>query len=185
MLCYLTRLVKRFFLYQFLFLFVYLKYQNISKSSYEFRDNVYELKNILGLRENLLDLVFSNPELPFKIFAGLGVVSALLATLGSKASSFISATLVGLYAIIYQNPIKAYQTHVTAKQPKPLYLPSVEIILLTGIFFAMLSDVFNAKSCGKGSCPATRQEVTEAGSGSQVNSGRDSKPSSGKVKKRI
>ena len=105
---------KRLFLFQFVFLFAYLKYRDISASSYEFKDKIYEFSTSLNFKHTYLEELLKNPIMAFQIFIGFQAVCALLAILGSRLFSFLTAICLILTNIIYFNP---FQINPNTKKP--------------------------------------------------------------------
>lgn len=182
MLGYLCGVFKRLFLFQFVFLFAYLKYKDLSTSSYEFKDKVYEFSTSVNFKHPKVDQLLSNPVLLFQIFVGAQAAFAVLALLGSRFFSFLTAVMVVLTNVIYNNPLKILNpTKKAGENPKPFNLNQIplEFILMTILALAIFAQSFSKSCCGSA-------EALEAGKGVEetTDGRRDAKVSSQK-KKRI
>ena len=187
MLCYLFNTVKRLFLFGFVFVFAYLNFRNISKSSYDFKDKVYEFTTGVNFKHPLLDQYLANPTQVFQAFLIAQVAFALLATLGVRFFSFLSGLLLVLVNVLYYNPLRATPGSKTPNfslqnlDLKTLSSAvSAEFLLLTCLSLAMFAQSFNNSSRS-----VTHIQVEAQASSTSSDSRRDSRPASGKKKKTI
>jgi hypothetical protein len=184
---YLSGLIKRIVIFQFIFLFFYLKWRNIQGSSYEFKDKVYELSTSLSFKNAKLEEFLNNPIQAFQIFVGIQIACAVLGVLGSRLFSFASAVLLIATNFIYYNPLK-----LNPSTKKPFIKISldnfninqikqfpVEFILLTTISLAILTQAF------KSSCMKKCKEITYNKDDYANDNKRNVKVTSNKNKKRI
>lgn len=185
---YLCGLIKRIIIFQFIFLFVYLKWRNIQGSSYEFKDKIYELTTSLSFKNAKLEEFLNNPVQAFQIFIGVQIASAVLGVLGSRLFSFTSAFMLIVTNFIYYNPFKL---NPATKKPfinisfdnlniNQIKQFPVEFILLTTLSLAILTQAFKSKTSCMKKCKeitSTPQEetVTYEKRGAKVNSNKNKK----------
>ena len=175
MLCYLFNTVKRAFLFGFVFVFAYLNFREITRSSYEFKDRVYEFTTGVNFKHPLLDQYLTNPTQVFQAFLIAQVAFALLATLGARFFSFLSGLLLLLVNILYNNPLRV----ASGSKPATYILKnfdyktlSPEFVLLTILSLAMLTQSFQT------ACVTSSNRETQTS-----DEKRENKPSSSKKKK--
>jgi hypothetical protein len=138
----LTNTFKRTLLFQFIFIFAFLKLRDITRSSYELKDRFYELATLLNFKNDLIDKAFTNSLLVFQIFLGALLSSSLLATLGSRVFSFISGLLLILLNLIYFNPLRSNNKIASIGKLTIFNLPIESLVLLAislGIFIQTFS----------------------------------------------
>lgn len=181
---YLCGTFNRLILYQIIFVFAYFRFQNFQKSTYEFKDKVYELNNSLSFTHPLLDEAFKNPVLVFQAFVGIQVFCAFLAILGSRFFGFLAALCLIVDTVIYNNPlIPAAQTqqHGYALTVGKFDLNiNMEFILSITLVLAMLAHSFKS---GSGSCcPSTHHATPGEKVTVESEKARTNKPTSGKKK---
>lgn len=107
--------LKRFLLYQFIFVFAYYKFQDISKSSYDYKDRFYELCKFFDFRNPHIDQLFLNPIPFFQGFMAIQVLFAIMAVLGSRLFSFLSGLLLLINSVIYYSPFRQRQGGLSGK----------------------------------------------------------------------
>ena len=176
--------IKRLFLFQFVFLFAFLKYTDISTSSYEFKDKIYEFSTSVNFKHPVLEELLKNPITVFQFFIGFQAVCALLAILGSRLFSFLTAICLIITDIIYFNP---FQINPNTKKPNMslnnlnIQQFPLEFILLATLAMAMLTQAFKTSKCE--TTYVIEEEITKD---EKVNSNkREVKVKSQKNKKRI
>lgn len=163
--------LQRTILFQFFFVFAFIKYRDISKSSYEFKDKFYELTTLLNFKNNLIDQAFANPVLVFQAFLGIQVFCALLAILGSRFFSFITGVVLIAANLVYNNPLK-----FDTKNNFGFFTIPFEFLILTAFTIGVFTQAFS----GSSKCKSTNPETSPS---EQLND-RGAKQSSYK-KKRI
>jgi hypothetical protein len=160
-----------------------MKFRDLSKSAYEFRDNFYDFSSTIEFKHNLIDVLFKNPLLFFQLFLAVQVISALLATLGSKFFSFVTGLLLTVNGLITQNPIKLYHSVRDSEAPGPnLFFPPLEMILTTSLILAIFTHAFRSGCHSVVPCELKEPVVSEAGK--HVNVEREPKSASVKGKKK-
>jgi hypothetical protein len=175
MIAFLLSIFKRVFLFQFIFVFAFLKIRDISKSSYELKDKYYELATLLNFKHPLVEKAFSDPLLVFQIFIGLQVFSAVVATLGSRFFSFLSAVLLIISSVLYFNPMKVRNNVITPEKFN-FSTFSLESLLLLGVSIGIFTQTFSRSRCNS--------HVVEAGVTPNENK-RENKPASSKKKRTL
>jgi hypothetical protein len=106
MFSYFVGTVKRLFLFSFFFLFAYLHYKTTDKSSYEFKDKVFEFSTLINFKSARLEKFLDKPEHAFKIFLIFQTTCALLAVLGLRFFSFVSGLCLLFLNALYYNPLR-------------------------------------------------------------------------------
>lgn len=188
MLCYLCGVVKRLFLFQFIFIFAFLKFRDQSSSAYDMKDKFYEFTTLINFKHPMMEQFLVNPLQAFQLFFGIMTVSAFFGLLGSRFFSFITGVCLIKINILYFNPMRI---NPTTKKPElnindlsnfNLNQLPLEFILLTILSFALFTQAFK-KGCNKnkyGSDSETTPGVEEV-----RETRRDANVSSKKGKKRI
>lgn len=177
MISFLCGVVKRSFLFQFFFIFAYLKYSDMGKSSYEFKDKVYEASAIANLKHPMIDRAFANPMMAFQVFLGVQVFSAGMAVLGSRFFSFLSGLLLLAGNVVYNNPLR-----VTGKPNQPISIEKltltsipIEFILLCCLSLGILTQAFTRGCCRRDTVieeAGHREETPDARRTPTVSSGK-------------
>jgi hypothetical protein len=178
MISYFPSLFRRFLLFQFIFVFAYYKYQDISKSSYEFKDNFYELSKFFDFRNPQIDQFLINPIPVFQIFIAIQVFSAIRAVLGSKFFSFTSGLLLLVSSVIYYSPFRSRQGGLSGKFLLESF--SFEFMLSIALVLAIFAQSFySSKKNDEVTATKVQEEPVK------TSSGRDSRPQSKGKKKHI
>ncbi len=184
MFSYLVGTTKRLLLFSFFFLFAYLKYSSLDKSSYDFKDKVFEFTTIVNFKNAQLEKFLEKPERGFQMFLIFQTGCALLAVLGSRFFSFLAALCLMITNILYFSPMRinpaTKKSDVDFKNLNLDLLKSLswEFIVLSVLSLAILTQSFRS-SCFK-RCETLPKE---AGVTESPNSKRDAKVSSKKKKK--
>jgi hypothetical protein len=181
MFCFLVGLTKRLFLFQFFFLFAYLKFRDQSASSYEFKDKIYEFSTLVNFKHPAVEQFINNPLYAFQLFFGVMTVSAFLGFLGSRFFSFISAICLAIVNVLYFNPMRL---NPATKKPELnlenfhfTQLP-LEFIVLTVLVFALFAQAFRTKRASYSVDETPKVEEV-------IETRREPKNSSNKQKKRL
>jgi hypothetical protein len=187
MLAYFNSVIKRLLLFQFIFVFAYYKFLDLSKSSYEFKDRFYELSKFYDFRHPLVDKVFVNPIPVFQAFIGVQLFCALFAVLGFRLFSFFSGFLMFVTSIVYFSPFKSIKAGVPTKFL--LESCSMEFLFSIALVLAILAQAFTSSDSKKSKSVVleAKDEQPESITSKQTE-GRDSRPqsTSGKAgKKRL
>jgi hypothetical protein len=188
MLCYLCGVVKRLFLFQFIFIFAFLKFRDQSTSAYDMKDKIYEFTTLVNFKHPMLEQILVNPLQAFQLFFGIMTVSAFFGLLGSRFFSFLTGLCLIKLNFLYYNPMRI---NPTTKKPElnltdlsnlnlnQLQQLPLEFILITVLAFALFTQSFkrcNRKDYNYESTPGV-EEVRETR--------REVRPSSKKGKKQI
>ena len=91
-----NKFLKRFFLMQFVFVFVYFRYITFDKSVKEFEKRVIFLSREISYIQPYIQTLKLTGSFPkaFKIFLNINIVSAILSILGYKLFQMTSAYLM-------------------------------------------------------------------------------------------
>ena len=144
---------KRILLFQFFFIFAFLKFKDMSSSSYELKDKYYELATSFNFKNAKIEEFISNPLLAFQIFVGFQTLCAVLALFNSKFFAFLSATCLTVTNFVYFNP---FRINPTTKKPEisftdfkvtQLQTVPLEFLLLLALTFAILAHSFTSSKC--------------------------------------
>lgn len=164
--------LKRLFFFQFMFIFAYYKYRDLTKSSHEFKDKINQVTSQLNFTHPLLDTYLKNPLFTFQMFLGVNALFALLAILGSKFASLLAGVMLMVTNLLYFRPVKDFNDlslkNVVAQSP-------FEFLLLSVLSVGMIAYAFKpSEKC----CAVAKVEESTIPK-------REAKPSSSKQKKRI
>jgi hypothetical protein len=124
--------LKRILIFQFVFVVLYLKFTDISKAAYEFKDKSNEVNALFGVKNPaFLDELLKNPIQLFQILLGFQLISAILAILGSRIFAFITGLLVLIYGLTHNNPYISYTKHIQSQKDgqNNFWIPNLGLIL--------------------------------------------------------
>lgn len=180
---YVYSVLRRFFLFQFFLVFAYYKLVDISKSSYEFKDRFYELSKYFNYRNPKVDQLFANPVPLFYGFIVCQLVFTIVAILGRRIFSFFSGILLLVTSVIYYSPFRLRQGGKSGKFLLESF--SMEFMMSIALVLAIFAHSL------KGSCDKVSTDkasvITDQEKDQITNTettGRDSRPQSGKGKKK-
>jgi hypothetical protein len=97
----LWRLFVRILTYQFVFFWIYIKYNNFSKHSIILKNKVYEA---LGTKSALIDEIFTYPEITIRIVTYIEAFLFFMSVIGKMNYAFYLSIITGLTALLYNNP---------------------------------------------------------------------------------
>ena len=177
--------LKRLLLFQFVFVFAYYKLIELSKSSYDFKDRIYELSKFSDFRHPLVDKVLMNPIPVFQAFIGIQVFCALFAVLGFRFFSFLSGIFMIFTSLVYYSPIKSIITGVPAKFL--LESSSMEFLFSIALVLAIFAQALTSSGSEKSASVVIekKEEDAEPITSKPSDHKRDSRPQSKKYKKHL
>jgi len=176
--------IKRLVLFQFVFVFAYYKFMDLAKSSYDFKDRIYDLSKFSDFKHPLVDKVLMNPIPVFQVFIGVQVFCALFAVLGFRFFSFLSGIFMLFTSVVYYSPFKSIKAGVPAKFL--LESSSMEFLFSIALVLAIFAQALTSSAYEKSaSVEKEKEEAAEPITSKQSEHKRDSRPQSKKNKKHL
>ena len=131
-----TRIFFKLMIYQIIFLNVYLKFQNLQKSSMELKDKYYLNANHFNLKVSLMDELLRKPEMINNCILYIEIIAAILAVFGLRFGARLSALIFTLLTVLNHNPLLPQNKANTFLGLK------FELILNIGVLIVILADAF-------------------------------------------
>jgi hypothetical protein len=131
---------RKLLIYQFVFFSILIRYQDLPLYANEFKDKINTNLSFFDFNNPHLQDLLADPESFLKYFLIAEVFFALLAFLGSKAASFVTASLTSLITFLYFNPL------IQENRIKGLYEIRTEFLLSIGVILAIFLDSFSSSS---------------------------------------
>ena len=126
--------IKRLLIFQFAFLFIFSKVQNLNKSYKDFHKRIKFISKLSKVSSYNLELIENNSNNIFNLIFSIYFVSSLFAVLNSDFGKHISGMFTIIMAIIYCNPAvtikKNFENHKYSSNDWKNYVPSLEFCLI-------------------------------------------------------
>jgi len=139
--------LKRFIIFQFAFLFIFSKVQNLKKSYKDFYKRIKFIAKLSKISQQKLELIENNSNNIFILIFSLYFLSSLFALLfNSGLGKHISGMFTIIMAIIYCNPVttikKNFESHKYSRDDWKNYVPSLEFCLIAAVGIIMTLTSF-------------------------------------------
>ena len=138
--------LKRLIIFQFAFLFIVSKVQNLSKSYKDFYKRIKYIAKLSKISSKNLELIENNSNNIFILIFSIYFISSLFAVLNSDFGKHISGMLTIIMAIIYCNPAitikKNFENVKYRRDDWKNYVPSLEFCLIATAGLIMILTIF-------------------------------------------
>ena len=138
--------LKRLIIFQFAFLFIYTKVQNLNKSYKDFYKRIKYIAKLSKISSKNLELIENNSNNIFILIFSIYFISSLFAVLNSDFGKHISGMLTIIMAIIYCNPAitikKNFENVKYRRDDWKNYVPSLEFCLIAAAGLIMTLTPF-------------------------------------------
>ena len=138
--------LKRFIIFQFAFLFIVSKVQNLNKSYKDFYKRIKYIAKLSKISSKNLELIENNSNNIFILIFSIYFISSLFAVLNSDFGKHISGMLTIIMAIIYCNPAitikKNFENAKYRRNDWKNYVPSLEFCLIATAGLIMILTTF-------------------------------------------
>ena len=138
--------LKRLIIFQFAFLFIYTKVQNLNKSYKDFYKRIKYIAKLSKISSKNLELIENNSNNIFILIFSIYFISSLFAVLNSDFGKHISGMLTIIMAIIYCNPAitikKNFENAKYSRDNWKNYVPSLEFCLIAAAGLIMTLTTF-------------------------------------------
>ena len=135
-----SNLAIRIIIYQIILFNFYFDYQNLSKSSLEFKDKLYLNANYFGFKLDFANNLLKNPYNLYLIIIFIQLFAAFSAILGSKIGAFFTAFLFSIHTLLFNNPA------LLENKANSFFGLKFEFFLNLGIIIVMMMDAFSKSS---------------------------------------
>ena len=138
--------LKRLIIFQFAFLFIISKVQDLNKSYKDFYKRIKYIAKLSRISSKNLELIENNSNNIFKLIFSIYFISSLFAVLNSDFGKHISGMLTIIMAIIYCNPAlsikKNFDKAKYSRDDWKNYVPSLEFCLIAAVGLIMTLTTF-------------------------------------------
>ena len=138
--------VKRLIIFQFAFLFIISKVQNLKKSYKDFYKRIKYIAKMSKISSKNLELIEINSNNIFILIFSIYFISSLFAVFNSDLGKHISGLFTIIMAIIYCNPIitikKNFENAKYNRNDWKNYVPSLEFCLIAAAGLIMTLTAF-------------------------------------------
>ena len=130
------RFFRRLVVYQIIFFWAILKFNNLQKYSNELKDKINSSFIYLKVQSDIIDYILQNPEPLTKYLTIAEVVFAVLAVFGLTLGAYLSAAISFFSILIYFNPLLPENTI-------SFYEIKIELLFSIGVIIVILIDCFS------------------------------------------
>jgi len=138
--------LKRLIIFQFAFLFIISKVQDLNKSYKDFYKRIKYIAKLSRISSKNVELIENNSNNIFKLIFSIYFISSLFAVLNSDFGKHISGMLTIIMAIIYCNPAlaikKNFEKAKYSRDDWKNYVPSLEFCLIAAVGLIMTLTTF-------------------------------------------
>ena len=138
--------LKRLIIFQFAFLFIISKVQDLNKSYKDFYKRIKYIAKLSRISSKNVELIENNSNNIFKLIFSIYFISSLFAVLNSDFGKHISGMLTIIMAIIYCNPAlsikKNFDKAKYSRDDWKNYVPSLEFCLIAAVGLIMTLTTF-------------------------------------------